>query len=456
MNLCGRVIFDGSNFMDWIRNIRMVTRYEDKEYVLDKELKELDESTATPEEVAEYQAHERDATKVACIMMATMTAELQKSYEDYYPFEMHQDLMERYHQSARQERYEIISSMITTRMKDSEPITSHMQKMQRYVDRLMKLNVNFPEELAIDIILHSLPSCYDQFRMTYHMNKEEVTLSKLQGLLKTAESGLKSKSVATPTPTTTPVLAIGQGKGKKRKHPSKGTKGKSLEGSSSGTKGGSITPSAIPKDAECFYCQNKGHWKRNCPKYLQDVKDGKVKPSHAGCGIHICCDLQGLRRSEDVEHGKINLIMGNKKVAPVTKIGVYTLLLDSGLKLDLNKCVYSSEMARNIISFHALYKQGFTFSFDNEVGSINAFFNNVLYFKALPCDGVYEAVSVVDNLGNNVLCIDSSTSLDKASLWHCRLGHVSKKRIGQLQKDGVLESFDLKSDDSCESCLLGK
>ncbi|CAH1452842.1 unnamed protein product [Lactuca virosa] len=279
--------------------------------------------------------------------------------------------------------------------------------------------------------------------MTYHMNKEEVTLSKLQGLLKTAESGLKSKSVATPTPTTTPVLAIGQGKGKKRKHPSKGTKGKSLEGSSSGTKGGSITPSAIPKDAECFYCQNKGHWKRNCPKYLQDVKDGKVKPSHAGCGIHICCDLQGLRRSEDVEHRKINLIMGNKKVAPVTKIGVYTLLLDSGLKLDLNKCVYSSEMARNIISFHALYKQGFTFSFDNEVGSVNAFFNNVLYFKALPCDGVYEAVSVVDNLGNNVLCIDSSTSLDKASLWHCRLGHVSKKRIGQLQKDGVLESFDL-------------
>ena len=80
----------------------MVTRYEDKEYVLDEELKEL-EPTATLEEIAEYQAHERDATKVACIMLATMTAELQKSYEDYYPFEMHQDLMDRYHQSARQE-----------------------------------------------------------------------------------------------------------------------------------------------------------------------------------------------------------------------------------------------------------------------------------------------------------------------------------------------------------------
>ena len=101
MNLCGKVTFDGSNFNEWIRNIRMITRYEDKEYVLDKELKEINESTATPQEIAEFRAHERDATKVACIMTATMTAELQKSYEDFYPYDMHQDLMERYHQSGR-------------------------------------------------------------------------------------------------------------------------------------------------------------------------------------------------------------------------------------------------------------------------------------------------------------------------------------------------------------------
>ena len=62
-------------------------------------------------------------------MIATMTTKLQKSYEDYYPFEMYQDLMERCHQKARQERYEIIASMITTKMKDGEPITAHLQKM---------------------------------------------------------------------------------------------------------------------------------------------------------------------------------------------------------------------------------------------------------------------------------------------------------------------------------------
>ena len=83
--------------------------------------------------------------------------------------------------------------------------------------------------------------------------------------------------------------------------------------------------------------------------------------------------------------------MGNMKASPVTMIGFYYLLLSSGLILDLNKCYYSSEMDRNIISFHGLYKQGFTFSFDNECCGINAFYNGVFfYFKALPCDGVYE------------------------------------------------------------------
>ena len=128
--------------------------------------------------------------------------------------------------------------------------------MQKCVDNL-KFNVNFDEELTIDIILDSLHPCYDQFRMTYHMNKEEVTLSKLQGLLRTTESNLKGKSVVSTPPTTTPasVLEIGHGKGNKRKDPYKSRKVKCLDGSSSiGTKVGSANPSSDLKDAECFHC----------------------------------------------------------------------------------------------------------------------------------------------------------------------------------------------------------
>ena len=34
---------------------------------------------------------------------------------------------------------------------------------------------------------------------------------------------------------------------------------------------------AGPKsETKCFYCRGNGHWKRKCPEYLVDKKDGKV------------------------------------------------------------------------------------------------------------------------------------------------------------------------------------
>jgi hypothetical protein len=46
--------------------------------------------------------------------------------------------------------------------------------------------------------------------------------------------------------------------------------------------------------------------------------------------------------------------------------------------------------------------------------------------------------------------------LNSTFIWHCRLGHINEKRIERLHKDGLLNSFDFKSFDTCESCLLGK
>ena len=89
-------------------------------------------------------------------------------------------------------------------------------------------------------------------------------------------------------------------------------------------------------------------------------------------------------------------------------------------------------MTQNFVSFHALFRQGFKYSFDNDIGSISAFKNGVFIFKDLPCNGVYETVICVDNLGNNVFHIDSSTGVDKECLWHCCIRHINKKRIAQL------------------------
>ena len=51
----------------------------------------------------------------------------------------------------------------------------------------------------------------------------------------------------------------------------------------------------------------------------------------------------------------------------------------------------------------------------------------------------------------------SSLAYDSATyLWHCRLGHIGVKRMKNLHADGLLESLDYESFDTCEPCLMGK
>ncbi|KAK1667602.1 hypothetical protein QYE76_055761 [Lolium multiflorum] len=47
-------------------------------------------------------------------------------------------------------------------------------------------------------------------------------------------------------------------------------------------------PKGGPKpDTDCYYCNGKGHWKRNCPKYLADLKSGLVKKKKGISDIHV-------------------------------------------------------------------------------------------------------------------------------------------------------------------------
>ena len=82
-------------------------------------------------------------------MMATMTPELQRHFEDYWSYDMNKDLMEKYHKRARQEKYEEVKSLMAFKMKDGESVSNHISRMQRYLDKLINMNVNLNEELVI-------------------------------------------------------------------------------------------------------------------------------------------------------------------------------------------------------------------------------------------------------------------------------------------------------------------
>lgn len=82
-------------------------------------------------------------------------------------------------------------------------------------------------------------------------------------------------------------------------------------------------------------------------------------------------------------------------------------------------------MACNIISFYALYNDGFHFSFDNENCDILVYKNGYFYFKASLCNRTYENVICVSKSNYLIINIYSSENVsDKSRMWHRRLGHI--------------------------------
>lgn len=117
-----------------------------------------------------------------------MTPDLQKSYEDYQPYEMNLYLAQMFHKKAIQERYEVVKALMACKLNEWDLCMLMCKKIQRHIERLEKLNVNFNKELAIDMVLNSLPSSYDKFIVTYHLNNIETTLIELHILLQIVEA----------------------------------------------------------------------------------------------------------------------------------------------------------------------------------------------------------------------------------------------------------------------------
>ena len=77
----------GKNFLDWERNLRIFLRQERKTFVIDEPL-EQPADDAPQEMLDEFEQFTKDSEDVCCIMLATMSPELQKQCDRMEAFEM--------------------------------------------------------------------------------------------------------------------------------------------------------------------------------------------------------------------------------------------------------------------------------------------------------------------------------------------------------------------------------
>ncbi|KAK8572986.1 hypothetical protein V6N12_029026 [Hibiscus sabdariffa] len=347
-------------------------------------------------------------------------------------------------------------------MTEGTLVGAHVIKMMGYVQTLEKLGFPLKNELATDLILQSLPGSFKPFVLNFNMNEINKTLPQLLGMLRTAESDMKKDGSKS-------ILLVREAKGNGKKVAKSKGSGKTK------AKGKNVLKpkGAISKDGKCFHCNKSGHWKRNCPVYLEEVKKAKVVGASVsgiyvidvnmstssswvldtGCGSHICTSVQGLHMRRNLAKGDVDLRVGNGARVAALAVGTYVLSLPSGLVLNLENCYFVPSLTKNIISVSCLDKIGFEIIIKNNCCSF--YLNNLFYGSAQLINGLY-----ILNQENEIFNINTKRTKTNDSnqtyLWHCRLGHISERRISKLHKDGLLDPFVFRQMDVCESCLLGK
>src|SRR3954465_3265049 len=191
-------------------------------------------------------------------MLTCMDTELQNRFENFSVVDMVTQLNVMYQKQARIERYEVTKQLWECKMAEGSSLSEHVIKLVGYAQRLNALRFAIPTTLGTDILLASLLPSYNGFIMNYNMNGLDKTTNELFAMLKTAEASMQKDP--------SHVLAVMNTTSFKKK-------GKGRNAKSGGkTKAQVKTKSGPTKDSECHYCKNKGHWKRNCNKYLGDLK----------------------------------------------------------------------------------------------------------------------------------------------------------------------------------------
>ncbi|KAK8670729.1 hypothetical protein V6N13_037347 [Hibiscus sabdariffa] len=295
---------NGINFLDWFRNLRIVLKQERKEYVIEEHVPDEPAANAPRADKDKFKKHMNDMVDVGCLMLATMDSELQKQHENM--------------------------------MTEGTPVGAHVIKMMGYVQTLEKLGFPLKNELATDLILQSLPGSFKSFVLNFNMNEINKTLPQLLGMLRTAESDMKKDGSKS-------ILLVREAKGNGKKV------AKSKGSSKTKAKGKNVLKpkGPISKDGKCFHCNKSGHWKRNCPVYLEEVKKAKAVGASVsgiyvidvnmstssswvldtGCGSHICTSVQGLHMRRNLAKGDVDLRVGNGARVAALAVGTYVLSL---------------------------------------------------------------------------------------------------------------------------------
>ena len=150
---------DGSNYMDWFRNLRIILIAANKYYVLEAPLGEAP-ILENQDVMNAWQSRADDYSLVQCGMLYSLEPGPQKRFEQHGAYEMFQELKLVFQAHAHVERYETSDKYFAYKMEENSSTSEHVLRLSEYYNRLNQVGVNLPDKIVIDRVLQSLSPSY--------------------------------------------------------------------------------------------------------------------------------------------------------------------------------------------------------------------------------------------------------------------------------------------------------
>ena len=133
--------------------------------------------------------------------------------------------------------------------------------------------------------------------------------------------------------------------------------------------------------------------------------------------------------------------MGNGVKVDVLFIGTIALHFRSGLRIILENTAFVPSMRRSLVSLSKLDESGYHFHFGNK--KVEVSLNSSIVGECLLRDGLYQLDLNSDVIAFHVDNAGTKRALMKEnsySLWHKRLGHISRKNRKINQKSNFAQT----------------
>ncbi|KAK1605887.1 hypothetical protein QYE76_029560 [Lolium multiflorum] len=253
---------NGSNFTDWSRHVRIFLTGVSRQFVLEAPLGPPPPPAVSEDIKNVYETRVTRYSEVQCAILCSLEAELQKRFEHHDPCEMMRELKLIFETHAV-ESYEASKQFFNCMMEEGSSVSEHMFAMSGHAKKLSDLGIVIPNKL-----------------------EHEQRVTELFSMLKSAEVEIKKENQVLMVNKTTSF--------KKQGKPNKGNFKKGGKKVAAPLRSLRLVLSL----SLCATTARGRGTKRNCPKYLADLKSGHAKKKVSWSSSKQCTVAKSSTESE--------------------------------------------------------------------------------------------------------------------------------------------------------------